>query len=49
MVKKKDFLASRDKEDWLNYLKNPTDVYDKEIDSKNINYNRNKVKMIGHS
>ncbi len=46
MVKKKDFLTSRDKEDWVNYLKNPTDVYDKEIDSKNINYNRNKVKRL---
>ena len=46
MVKKKDFSVSRDKEDWLKYLKNPTDVYDKEIDSKNINYNRNKVKRL---
>ena len=45
-MKKKDFLTSKDKEDWLKYSKNPTDVYDKETNLKNINYNKNKIKRL---
>ena len=45
-MKKKDFLTSKDKKDWLKYSKNPTDVYDKETNQKNINYNKNKVKRL---
>ncbi len=45
-MKKKIIAASKDKEDWLKYSKNPTDVYDKETNLKNINYNKNKIKRL---
>ena len=45
-MKKKDFLKAKDKEDWLKYLKNPTDIYDKDINLKNIKYNTNKIKRL---
>ncbi len=45
-MKKKDFLSSKDKEDWLEYSKNPKDIYDKEANLKNINHSKNKIKRL---
>ncbi len=45
-MKKKGFLTSKDKEDWLKYSKNPKDIYDKEISRKDINYNESKIKRL---
>ena len=36
MIKKKD-LSKEDSEVWQSYIKNPTDVYDKDLGNKSIN------------
>ena len=36
MIKKKD-LSKEDREVWQSYIKNPTDVYDKDLGNKSIN------------
>ena len=36
MIKKKD-LSKEDSEVWQSYVKNPTDVYDKDLGKKSIN------------
>ena len=36
MIKKKD-LSKEDSEVWQSYIKNPTDVYDKDLRNKSIN------------
>ncbi len=36
MIKKKD-LSKEDNEAWQSYIKNPTDVYDKDLGKKSIN------------
>ena len=36
MIKKKD-LSKEDSEVWQSYIKNPTDVYDKDLENKSIN------------
>ena len=36
MIKKKD-LSKEDSEVWQSYIKNPTDVYDKDLQNKSIN------------
>ena len=36
MIKKKD-LSKEDSEAWQSYIKNPTDVYDKDLGNKSIN------------
>ena len=36
MIKKKD-LSKDDSEVWQSYIKNPTDVYDKDLGNKSIN------------
>ncbi len=36
MIKKKD-LSKDDREVWQSYIKNPTDVYDKDLGNKSIN------------
>ena len=36
MIKKKD-LSKEDREVWQSYIKNPTDVYDKDLENKLIN------------
>tara|TARA_B100002052_G_C15572378_1_gene458398 strand:- start:114 stop:536 length:423 start_codon:yes stop_codon:yes gene_type:complete len=33
-VKKKSFVTPKDKEDWLSYIKNPKDIYNKEKNNK---------------
>jgi len=39
-VKKKKFVTSKDKEDWISYIKNPRDIYNKEKENKK-KYNKN--------
>ena len=38
MIKKRD-LSQDDKKNWENYIKNPTDIYDKEIKNSDIKNN----------
>ena len=33
-MKKKNFVTSKDKEDWISYIKNPKDVYNTDKDNK---------------
>jgi len=35
-VRKKEDISSSDKESWEEYLKNPKDIFDKELDSKKL-------------
>jgi DNA-nicking Smr family endonuclease len=35
-VKKKEYISNSDKELWAEYLKNPKDIFDKELEAKKI-------------
>ena len=37
-MKKKNFVTPKDKEDWISYVKNPKDIYNKENDNNKKNY-----------
>tara|TARA_B100000029_G_scaffold14893_1_gene15392 strand:+ start:3726 stop:4145 length:420 start_codon:yes stop_codon:yes gene_type:complete len=44
-VKKKRTVTIKDQKDWLAYIRNPKDLYDKEVDKKKT-INKNKLKKI---
>ena len=49
MIKKKD-LSKEDSKVWQSYIKNPTDVYDKDLGNKSINRKgRYKFDLHGHT
>ncbi len=44
-MKKKRTVTIKDQKDWLAYIRNPKDLYDKEVDKKKT-INKNKLKKI---
>ena len=47
MIKKK-YLSLEDQEAWENFIKYPSDIYDKEHQNKNINQKKNRLKFDLH-
>lgn len=47
MIKKK-YLSLEDQEAWENFIKYPSDIYDKEHQNKNINKKKNRLKFDLH-
>ncbi len=47
-MKKKSFVTPKDKEDWISYLKNPKDIYNKEKEYKKNNINLKTPKLDLH-
>ena len=47
MIKKKD-LSQKDKEDWQNYVKNPSGIFDKESSVESIKFRKDRFKFDLH-
>ena len=47
MIKKKD-LSKKDIETWQTYIKNPSDVYDKDVDNKKNQYRKERFRFDLH-
>ena len=47
MIKKKN-LPEDDKKTWENYIKSPSDIYDKEIENNNNNLENKRLKFDLH-
>ena len=47
MIKKKD-LSLEDQEAWENFIKHPSDIYDKEHQNKNINLKKDRLNFDLH-
>ena len=47
MIKKKD-LSQKDKEAWENFTKQPSNIYDKELENKKVNLRKNRFKFDLH-
>ena len=47
MIKKKD-LSQKDKEDWQNYIKNPSGIFDKESSVESIKFRKDRFKFDLH-
>jgi DNA-nicking Smr family endonuclease len=50
-VKKKSFLTSKDKKDWLNFIKQPKNLHDKDsvVEKNNINKEIRKLDLHGQT
>ena len=42
-MKKKNFVTTQDKKDWAAFAKDPNDLYDKEVNSQNLNNKKDKI------
>ena len=51
IVKKKSFLTSKDKKDWLNFIKQPKNLHDKDsvVEKNNINKEIRKLDLHGQT
>jgi DNA-nicking Smr family endonuclease len=47
VIKKKD-LSQKDKEAWENFTKQPSNIYDKELENKKVNLRKNRFKFDLH-
>ncbi len=45
-MKKKNFVTIQDKKDWDAFTNDPNNLYDKEVNYKNINNKKNKIKKL---